>query len=775
MPFDRFLIAPINTGLQTNLRPWLIPDDAFEYLQNAYVFRGRVRKRFGSTFMGLNQYQSRLRINLGNTDGSGNISVTVPGNIFGIGQTFTIGTEIFTVYQLGTPAVMLDTGAATVKTYNTTTGALVINGAAATTAVHFYPGQPVMGLTQYESGVVNNHPSYAFDTQFAYLFTPNSGWSRSGSGTSPEWHTVGGSTINFFWTCNWKGITENIITMFVSNFQVTNMNGAGVATDDPLWETQDGSTWAKFIPYFLPAGGAPSTGPFVQTARIIVAFKDRLVLLNTVENDNSGGTGVNSWYPQRARYSFNGSPFATNAWYEPNQQDNAATAESIAAGAGFIDAATDEQIISAEFIKDRLIVYFERSTWELAYTGNEVLPFIWQKINTELGSQSTFSTVPFDKAILTIGESGVHACNGANVARIDTKIPDEIFEFETNNNATTRTFGIRDYYTELVYWTFLSDLGQPTQTFPNQLLVYNYENDSWGLFDDCYTAFGYFEQQQNITWASSAPLTWEQANMTWDSGVLSGNQRQIIAGTPEGYVLLIDDDISRNAPSMQITNISYASSGILTLTIINHNLTNIPSEFPEDNDFIILENIIADSGTMTFLNGAIFPVWMILNSNTVQINTFGGLTSGTYLGGGTAARVSNIQIYSKQWNPYVDDDRNFHLHKIDFGVQRTVNGQITVDYYPSATEVSMIQGGTASTAIMGNSVLETSPYNPSLYPLEQYQKRLWHPIYFQSVGECIQIVMYMSAAQMTNPNISLSDFVLEGLILYTQPTSARLE
>ena len=43
---------------------------------------------------------------------------------------------------------------------------------------------------------------------------------------------------------------------------------------------------------------------------------------------------------------------------------------------------TDEQIISCEFIKDRLIVFFERSTWELAYTGNEVLPFIWQKINT---------------------------------------------------------------------------------------------------------------------------------------------------------------------------------------------------------------------------------------------------------------------------------------------------------------------------------------------------------------------------------------------------------
>ena len=29
MAYDRFLIAPINTGLQTDLRPFLIPEDAF--------------------------------------------------------------------------------------------------------------------------------------------------------------------------------------------------------------------------------------------------------------------------------------------------------------------------------------------------------------------------------------------------------------------------------------------------------------------------------------------------------------------------------------------------------------------------------------------------------------------------------------------------------------------------------------------------------------------------------------------------------------------------
>src|SRR5215468_1221225 len=115
MPFDRFMIAPANTGLQTDVKPWIFQDDAYAQLNNSYVFRGRTRKRFGSTYMGTGWTSaltqplfSRFRINLGNTDGAGAASGTVPGNIFKVGQMFSIGTEIFTVYQTGTPAVMLD-------------------------------------------------------------------------------------------------------------------------------------------------------------------------------------------------------------------------------------------------------------------------------------------------------------------------------------------------------------------------------------------------------------------------------------------------------------------------------------------------------------------------------------------------------------------------------------------------------------------------------------------------------------------------------------------
>jgi len=783
MAFDKFLIAPINSGLQRDVKPFLIMDDAFELLQNAYVFRGRVRKRFGSLLMGAggNPLNSRLRIDLG---ANANVAVNLPGNAsqLAIGQMFSLGTDVFTVWRLGAGVTTLSTNGAVTATIDSTTNPNTVTFAGGSGAhIFYYPAEPVMGLTQYESGNVNNHPSYAFDPQFAYTFTGGA-WARSGTAV---WH---GDSTNYFYASNWQGTTtlaaSGLPIMFVSNFQVTNYNGAVAATDDPIWKF-DGTTWTALSGanafYFAPTG-AIQTGPFVRTARIVLPFKNRLILLNTVEVNSAGNTNTN--YVNRCRYSFNGSPFARNAWYEPNQSDNSGAPpvvdnNNLAAGAGYIDATTEEQIISAEFIKDRLIVYFERSTWELAYTGNEILPFLWQKINTELGSQSTFSTVPFDKEVLTIGNTGIHSCSGANVARIDDKIPDEIFEFQTKNNGPLRTAGIRDYFTEMVYWAFMSDNVTDNQLFANQVLVYNYKNGSWALNDDCFTCFGYFEQQTTITWASSDPLIWEEFTNTWSDGVQQANQRVILAGTPEGFVLIIDPDESNNAPSMQITNLTPAATGIVTIKAINHNLS-IAGEGFGGPDYVLFLNIAGDTTISNYLNLAIYQVDSIIDANTFTINTNrvnpvtglpqAPLISGTYTGGGTLTRVSNIQILSKQYNPYLGKENNFYIQRVDFGVERTATGEITVDYYPSATQVSMIQGGVASGSIMGNNVLETSPYPADQAPLEQFQDRLWHPIYFASFGECLQLKLYFTPQQMIDGGVVFESFELHGFIIVVQPT-----
>src|SRR5271165_4034404 len=766
MAYDRFMIAPFSTGLQTNTRPWLIAEDAFEVLNNAYVFRGRMRKRFGSRFMGTGWSSSRtqplfsrLRINIGTTTNIGGFTGNAAtGSPYQPGQLFSIGDEIFTVYQTGTPANMYTTGASSVHTYNTTSGALNIVGAAALTDVWFYPALPVMGLTNYEVGPINDQPSYAFDTSFAYIFAGGF-WQRSGNAV---WH---GGNLNFFWSANYRGSNTSDVTLFTSNFQVTNPNGLGTATDDPIWYTSDGSTWVALDGaggpgfYFLPNGGAAQTGPFVQTALIIIGFQNRLLLLNTIENDgvDAGPTpyGTNTQYSNRVRYSWSGDPFADNAWYEPGQFDSSKKAFG---GADFLDATTEEAIVGAEFIKNRLIVYFQQSTWELAYTGNQADPFVWQKLNTELGSEATFSTVPFDKQVLAIGNTGVHACNGSNVERIDIKIPDQIFQIVDKNSGVERVAGIRDYYSELVYWTFPSIDQNSNEVYPSRILVYNYQNNSWSFNDDCITTWGYFEQQIAQTWASTTD-TWEQSGQTWESGSVQAQFRQVIAGNQEGFTFIVDPNEWANAQAMQITNM-VNNAGTITLTIIDHTLNDFKYK-----DYIYLANTGVTINTPQTPNMGIYKVVKVLDADRVNIDSVQQLNdlsfTGTYNGGGTAARVSNIQMLSKQWNPYVNKGRDVYVAKIDFAVQKTTSGEVTVDYYPSATDLSMLQEGSDTGSLQGTGVLETSPYNPLYYPLEQEQDRLWHPIYFQTEGECIQIFIYMSPAQMGDPDISLSDFEIE--------------
>ena len=98
-----------------------------------------------------------------------------------IGQSFSIGDIVFTVYNsAGGPQQMLRTdNSVATATYNLTTSDFNITGVALpdTTPVFFYPSFPVMGLLTYEQTSINNEYVIAFDTRYAYKYSPG-GWNR---------------------------------------------------------------------------------------------------------------------------------------------------------------------------------------------------------------------------------------------------------------------------------------------------------------------------------------------------------------------------------------------------------------------------------------------------------------------------------------------------------------------------------------------------------------------------------------------------------------------
>jgi hypothetical protein len=585
-----------------------------------------------------------------------------------------------------------------------------------------------MGLIVNDLTRVNNEPTYAFDQQFAYRYFTD-GWERLGTGATAIWT---GSNSDFFWGETYRGALPDDDTLYVTNDK-----------DYVRYYSTSVGNWADLRPIFNSA-----TGGTIDRARIVINFKDRLLLMNIREVTGA----VTKDYRFRLRYSQNGNPTAVDAFYE-----------NVPGKGNWLDLPTQEAIITAQHLRDRVIVFCERSTWELVYTNNQVLPFVWQQINTELGAESTFSQVPFDEVVLGVGNVGIHACDGMSVKRIDDLIPDDVFLIHNADDGVKRVAGIRDYVTEQVYWTVPSVNRESPYIFPDQILVFNYKDRTWATFDDSITAWGYIQEGNiNTTWADLvAPMTWATWLDPWGSEDVEKNpqNRNILAGNQEGFVFIVDTKEALNAASLQITNMT--TTPATQLTVINHNFKKNPQE-PE---YIFINDCQYDDAS-NGLNGSVFMVIDVVDSNTIDIGPIAPFT-GNYVGGGTITRLSRVDILTKQYDFYLDKGMNVYISKVDFNVDRTAEGAITVDYFTSSTTLSMNNEAATTGASLGVPILETSPY--ALIPMEAMQAYLWHPFYVHAEGNFIQLRLYYSNDQMTEMPIHRSDFQLNAMAFYCLP------
>lgn len=727
---DKFLIAPFKNGLQDNLPSWLIPENAFTRLNNALVFRGRLKKRFGSKLTGttttdqLQNLNSRLRIALtggsavGITDGTGGATGTLPGTHPGTiteGQMFSIGTVIYTVSVLGAPADLLQTTATTTATLDNTTGQYVFAGAPDSEQIYFYTSNPIVGFSNYELGSVNDHTTYAFDKKFIYKYT-GSDWQRDGS------VEFKGSDSDYFWSTNWQGSSPDQVAMFITNNNAT--KGTIPASDDPMYY-YNGTTWGDFSAITIINSG----GTTISSASIIVPFKGRLVLMNFMEKTGT----TNTHYSNGVAYCHIGSPLSSTAWLEPGETYSG----SAATGAGRIYIPVKEGIVSIGLIKDRLIIFCERSTWEMSYTGNHAQPFIFESINSTLGSEARRSAVILDRRVVAIGTTGINSCDGAYTTRIDEEIPDKVYEILKTTEGVKKIHGTRDYFSELIYWSYLKQTHADDNIFNDSLIVYNYRNGNWSFNDDCITSFGLLEQEKELT---------------------DANASQTLLGNQQGFISVVDSSLGKNAHAMMVTNMAYADPYI-TLTIYNHNI--------RVGDFVKIEY---PQGITGFTDG----IYKVVSRPTYDTITITASFSGTYTGGGLVSRVSRIEAETKDMNPYVKTGDNINLIKVDFNVEKTTYGEVTIDYDTSTSGLSMITEESNTGTNFGDNTLETRAYKDGasyLIPLEEYQSKLWHEVYFSAYGEFVKLKISLSDDQMLDTNIAESTFVVNGMLLHTEKAS----
>jgi hypothetical protein len=484
--------------------------------------------------------------------------------------------------------------------------------------------RPVQGLKNWINPSTLNESLIAFSLTKSYLFSDSTQTFNDitfdPSGAAFTWSN---GANDYFWTCNFQGsmwTTNNLTADHIKYWNLAN-------------------NWTTFQPIISDIAGSPVT---LDACLIIIPYKGRLVVLNTSE----GGVS----YSNRARWSQLGTAYTVNdATHKPAPGFNVdvnAWRGDIPGKGGFNDADTSERIVSAAIIKDTLIVFFQRSTWRLRYTGNEVLPFIWERLNTQYGSESPYSVVSFDEAAVAFSRYGWIGSSTNDVARIDLDIPDDSFAFEgvtMGLSGLNKVQGIRDFYRNFAYFTYIP-LGQNTTT---QIYAYNYIDKSWTIFNPQQGTSG---SSTNLSINCFGNYRNTAGDFTWSVFTQTGP-------TPPR-----DSWSNYNSPDDTWSNFGSGQ--------------NIDFPYTLGGD----------------LNGNVYLMFEFFQAPTTDNGT-----------------SFNFSVYTKRFNPYIQNGHKCRLGYIDLYCTTMVGGEITVNHFVDDQETPIF---TRTVEIFSRGVISIASITP---------------------------------------------------------------
>lgn len=562
MGWEPKMIAPYQSGLSKYFKPWLIGQDAFADLEDAYVWRGSIRKREGYSLLvalpaadkpvqGLKNWVNPSTLNeslvafsqtlsyLYNTSTLifNNISFltfggpgrTNPGTAFL--WTNTVNDFFWASNYAGSLWVTNNLTADHIRYWDGTPGVL---GASGGWSIH----QPVInGTTRLNAALIilpyKGRLVVLNTTEDTQLFPTRARWSQIGT---PYTGNSAGVTITNITAANPAVVSVAVTTSFTVGQKAGVLNVVG--SMGPL---------LNFNQYNISAIN-PGVSVTIDVSTVGLAYTSRGTLYGT------GSTSAPA-------------PFSIDVF---------GWRDDIPGRGGFVDADTSQRIVSAEIVKDTLIVFFTRSTWRLRYTGNEILPFIWERLNTQYGAESTYSNIAFDEAALAFSRFGWIGADTNDAARIDEEIPDDSFSIGATATFTglSHVQGIRDFYRQIAYWTFQT-MENSDLNLPNQIYSYNYLDKKWAIFNPSgegsptaapnIRVFGYFHTLADSTWStfSIAPKhNWSSFNSpdsTWSKYGTGANADfpYIVGGDQNGNVYTMfefsDPDVTDNG-----TNFDYS-------------------------------------------------------------------------------------------------------------------------------------------------------------------------------------------------------------------------
>jgi hypothetical protein len=550
-----------------------------------------------------------------------------------------------------------------------------------------------------------------------------------------------------------------------------------------------GNGWVNFCPPI--SRGATTIGPlrsaqyYLIGCKVMTTFKDRLLFFGPVLADSAGNV---NYLEDTLVYSEVGTPFYTasftgdvslattvfNPLLVPSNQvatPGSFFSDQVGFG-GFISFGLNQPINSVAYSEDVLIVGFENLQGRLIYRGNDLLPFELYLINTEYGTSSTHSVIEIDDGVYSRGNNGIIAAAQTQVARIDTQIIDQVFQFYLQNNGAERVTAGRDFINEWIYLSYVSNDNSNAE-FNNKTLYFNYRDNSWAVFEEAHTHYGQFRESTGKTWSTLPFSSWAAWQEPWNSGTSTLLQPYMIAGTQQGFV----------------QRVGYGTSEQKSLAIRSFSGSTIesPGHSLQDGNYIYIEDCL---GTIsTEVNNKIFSI-NVIDEDTFTLNPT--IATGTYLGNGVITRLYQPFIQTKQFPVAWQMARKTRIGTQRYLLSTTASGQCTLLIYlnqndsspynetpivpdPTSTNLGLIFSTILWTAPESTN-LGLTPANVNLLmPSGSQSNQLWHRVSTSMIGDTVQFAISLSDTQMRQlrdsfPGYAYDEIELHGAIIDVKPS-----
>jgi len=427
-----------------------------------------------------------------------------------------------------------------------------------------------------------------------------------------------------------------------------------------------------------------------------------------------------SWFGERLNFfapTVGGLLQAQQILYSGIRNNSGAGDDYNTVGSGFIEADTYEAVRGMQILGDQIILNFQRSNWSLEKTRDPFNPYFIRRIPSVLGTDASFSSTQYNYEVKSMGKTGIIQTDGRQSLRTDNKIPyftrDEIDEdnFEL-------IYGGFDRFNSMFMFSYRSQGSQLNDITQDKVLMNNYEEGTWFVYDLRFSVFGQTDKGIEIPWSAidgtpPNPASWHSMNTTeeiWNKIGTSDNKQKTLAGDDLGYIYELNQDFDDYYNA--ITGITQATSA--AITVANH-----PFKTGDRVTFEDIEGMVEMNGLEAVVIGTA--------ANTIIVNVNSTLFS-PYTMNGYIAKMIPFNAKMKPFNPYRNQGRRVYVSHVEFLVEgRNVDLNVFVyadeEEFPFLFNKVIMTEGTSSKNRQWKTITVNQESNFITFELNQLSQR----------------------------------------------------